>query len=259
MWRIIKTLLVTHYAFMLEYRAELLLWALAGSLPIILMGVWNQAATSGQFELSSIQFIRYFLAVFIVRQMSVVWVIYDFEKEVVEGRLSARLLQPLDPGWYHLTSHVSERLARLPFIVGMIILGFVLYPQAMWLPSLSQVFLFTVVGVLAFALRFLIQHTFAMCAFWTERAMAIEQLWFLFYLFLSGLIAPIDLFPSQLQAIIAWTPFPYLIYFPAAILIGLPVNIGQGFLAIGIWSGIFWVLNRWLWKLGLRQYSGMGA
>ncbi len=259
MWRIIKTLLVTHYAFMLEYRAELLLWALAGSLPIILMGVWNQAAAGGQFGLSSIQFIRYFLAVFIVRQMSVVWVIYDFEKEVVEGRLSARLLQPLDPGWYHITSHVSERLARLPFIVAMVILGFVLYPQAMWLPSLSQVLLFSLVGGLAFALRFLIQHTFAMCAFWTERAMAIEQLWFLFYLFLSGLIAPLELFPSQLQAVVAWTPFPYLIYFPAAILIGLPVNVGQGLLAIGVWSGIFGVLNRWLWKLGLRQYSGMGA
>jgi ABC-2 type transport system permease protein len=259
MWRIIKTLLVTNYAFMLEYRAELLLWALAGSLPIILMGVWNQAATNGQFALSAVQFIRYFLAVFIVRQMSVVWVIYDFEKEVVEGRLSSKLLQPLDPGWHHLTAHVSERLARLPFIVAMVVLGFVLYPQAMWQPSLLQIIQFVLVGVLAFFLRFLIQHTFAMCAFWTERAMAIEQLWFLFYLFLSGLIAPIELFPSQVQAVIQWTPFPYMIYFPAAILVGLPVNVGQGLLAIGVWSGIFWVLNRWLWKLGLRQYSGMGA
>jgi ABC-2 type transport system permease protein len=259
MWRIIKTLLVTQYAFMLEYRAELLLWALSGSLPIILMGVWNQAATNGQFELSAIQFIRYFLAVFIVRQMSVVWVIFEFEKEIVEGRLSAKLLQPLDPVWHHFTAHVSERLARLPFIVAMVILGFMLYPQAMWLPSLGQVLQFLLIGVLAFGLRFLIQYTFALCAFWTERAMAIEELWFLFYLFLSGLIAPIELFPAPLQAFIHWTPFPYLIYFPAAILIGLPVNMGQGFLAIGLWSGIFWVLNRWLWKQGLKQYAGMGA
>ncbi len=259
MWRIIKTLLVTQYAYMLEYRAELLLWALAGSLPIILMGIWNQAAANGQFELSAIEFIRYFLAVFIVRQMSVVWVIYEFEREVVEGRLSARLLQPLDPAWHHLTSHVSERLARLPFLVAMVVLGFVLYPQAMWLPSILQVLQFSLVVILAFGLRFLIQYTFALCAFWTERAMAIEQLWFLFYLFLSGMIAPIELFPTSLQAFIQWTPFPYMIYFPAAILVGLPVNIGQGLLAIGLWSGIFWVLNRWLWKQGLKQYSGMGA
>jgi ABC-2 type transport system permease protein len=259
MWRIIKTLLVTQYAYMLEYRAELLLWALSGSLPIILMGVWNQAATNGQFELSAIQFIRYFLAVFIVRQMNVVWVIYEFEKEVIEGRLSARLLQPLDPAWHHLTAHISERLARLPFLVGLITLGLVLYPEAVWIPNVLQILQFSVVVVLAFGLRFLMQYTFALCAFWTERAMAIEQLWFLFYLFLSGMIAPIELFPAPLQAFIQWTPFPYLIYFPAAILVGLPVNINQGFLAIGIWSGIFWVLNRWLWKQGLKQYSGMGA
>ncbi|MCY7386253.1 MAG: multidrug ABC transporter permease, partial [Microcoleus sp. CAN_BIN18] len=37
--RIAKTLLVTYYAYMVEYRAELLLWVLSGALPFILMGV----------------------------------------------------------------------------------------------------------------------------------------------------------------------------------------------------------------------------
>jgi hypothetical protein len=35
-----KTLLAVYLAYMLEYRAELFLWALAGLLPLILMGVW---------------------------------------------------------------------------------------------------------------------------------------------------------------------------------------------------------------------------
>ncbi|RMF24899.1 MAG: multidrug ABC transporter permease, partial [Cyanobacteria bacterium J083] len=40
-WVFIKarTILLAHYAHMLEYRAEILLWALSGSLPLILMGV----------------------------------------------------------------------------------------------------------------------------------------------------------------------------------------------------------------------------
>jgi hypothetical protein len=71
---------------MLEYRAELFLWALSGSLPLILMGVWTKAAQGGQFGLSPLDFTRYFLAVFIVRQFTVVWVIWEFEKEVIEGR-----------------------------------------------------------------------------------------------------------------------------------------------------------------------------
>jgi ABC-2 type transport system permease protein len=34
----------------------------------------------------------------VTRQLTVVWVIWELEKEVVQGYLSPRLLQPLDPG-----------------------------------------------------------------------------------------------------------------------------------------------------------------
>ena len=93
----IKTFLSVYYAYMLEYRAELLLWVLANSLPIIMMGVWTQASQTGQFDFGPLDFARYFISVFIVRQFTIVWVIWDFEREVVEGRLSPRLLQPIDP------------------------------------------------------------------------------------------------------------------------------------------------------------------
>jgi ABC-2 type transport system permease protein len=253
------TLLTVYYAYMLEYRAELLLWVLSGSLPFILMGVWGQAAQGGQFGLSSLDFIRYFLAAFLARQFTVVWVIWEFEREIVEGKLSFRLLQPLDPGWHHFASHVAERFARLPFAIALILLFFLLYPQAFWIPSLSNVLLSILVVMLAFILRFITQYTFAMFAFWVERANAIESFWFLFYLFLSGLIAPIQIFPPALQKIVLWTPFPYLIDFPASILVGLPVNVGQGLCVMVSWIILFFGLNRWLWRRGLKRYSGMGA
>lgn len=254
-----RVLLVSYYAYMLEYRAELFLWALSGSLPLILMGVWTQAAKSGQFGLAPVDFARYFLCVFVIRQFTVVWVIWEFEREVVEGRLSPRLLQPIDPVWHHVASHVSERLARLPFALFLIVLFFALYPQAFWIPSLSNFLLFVVAVILAFALRFLIQYTFALFAFWTERANAIENFWFLFFLFFSGMIAPLEMFPPTLREAVLLTPFPYLIHFPASLLIGLPVNIVQGFLVTLGWCALFFGFNRWLWRRGLKQYSGMGA
>ena len=254
-----RVLLIAYYAYMLEYRAELFLWALSGTLPLILMGVWTQAALGGQFGLSPVDFIRYFLAVFIIRQFTVVWVVYEFEKEVVEGKLSSRLLQPLDPVWHHVTSHLSERLARLPFALALVGLFFVLYPQAFWVPPLGNFLLFLLTLILAFALRFLIQYTFALFAFWTERATAIENFWFLFYLFLSGMIAPLEMFPASVRQVVLWTPFPYLIHFPAALLIGLPEDVVQGFVVMLSWTLLFFVVNRWLWRRGLKQYSGMGA
>ncbi|AFY46774.1 ABC-type uncharacterized transport system, permease component [Nostoc sp. PCC 7524] len=253
------TFLTVYYAYMVEYRAELILWVLSGSLPIILMGVWIKASQSGQFGLTPVDFARYFLTVFVVRQISVVWVIYEFEREVVEGKLSPKLLQPLDPVWHHVASHLSERVARIPFAVLLIVLFFFLYPQAFWLPSLRQLLLFSVAVVLAFVLRFVIQYTFAMFAFWTERANAIENFWLLFYLFLSGLIAPLEVFPEPIRQIVVFTPFPYLINFPASLLIGIPVDVARGFLSLIAWILIFLVANRWLWRAGLKRYSGMGA
>ncbi|MBE9176972.1 ABC-2 family transporter protein [Oculatella sp. LEGE 06141] len=254
-----RALLSVYYAYMLEYRAELLLWVLSGTLPLILMGVWIKASQQGQFGLSPLDFVRYFLAVFLVRQFSVVWVIWEFEREIVEGKLSFRLLQPLDPGWHHFAAHFAERFARLPFAIALVTLFFLLYPDAFWIPSLPRLLLTLLTVFMAFVLRFIMQYTFAMFAFWTERASAIEQFWFLFYLFLSGMIAPLEVFPPVMQRIVQWTPFPYMIHFPASILIGLPVNVVQGlFITLG-WMLLFFAINRWLWKKGLKQYSGMGA
>jgi ABC-2 type transport system permease protein len=147
----------------------------------------------------------------------------------------------------------------LPFIFGLVALFFFLYPEAFWLPNLSTLALFTIASACAFALQFLIQYTLAMFAFWTEKASSIQEVWFLVHLFLSGAIAPLEIFPPAVRSIALWTPFPYIINFPASILTGLKVDLIQSFGTVSIWVVVFSIVNRWLWKKGLRQYSGMGA
>ncbi|BFM40884.1 ABC-2 family transporter protein [Synechocystis sp. LKSZ1] len=255
----LKALLSVYYAQMLEYRAEIFFWILSGSLPIILMGVWVQAANSGDFPLSSVEFARYFFAVFIVRQFTNVWVIWEFEREILEGKLSFKLLQPLDPVWHHVARHLAEKVTRFPIAILLTVLFFQLYPQAFWVPRADQFFLGTLGIILSFTLYFLIQYTFALFAFWTERASAIQDLWFLFYIFLSGIVAPLDTFPEAIRDWVLLTPFPYGVYFPAAMFVGLPMPLGQSLVIITVWMILFWRLNRWLWRQGLKQYSGMGA
>jgi ABC-2 type transport system permease protein len=96
-------------------------------------------------------------------------------------------------------------------------------------------------------------------SFWTERASAIEQLWFLIYIFLSGIIAPLELFPPLVRDLVMFTPFPYMVYFPAAILIGKTVNVWQGLGVMMGWMAIALVAKQWLWAKGIKHYSGMGA
>lgn len=253
------TLLSTYYAHMLEFRAEIFLWALSGSLPIILMGVWIQASQSGDFSLKPVDFARYFFSVFLVRQFTTVWVIWEFEREVIEGKLSFHLLQPIDPAWHHVARHISEKVTRIPFLILFFGLFFLLYPDSFWLPNPLSIVLFSLTVVMAFTLNFLIQYTFAIFAFWTERASAIQQFWYLFYIFLSGIIAPLEVFPAAVREIVDWTPFPYLLHFPAALLVGLPIDFARSITILVGWAIIFFALNRWLWRKGLKQYSGMGA
>lgn len=261
LWRRARGLYLSQYAYMTEYRSELLLWALSMSLSFILMGVWFEASARADVGLSQGDVVRYFFCVFLVRQFTAVWVLWDLEQQIQKGQLSPQLLLPIDPIWKHLAGHVAERFARAPFVVGLVALFFGLYPSAFFVPSVVDALLFMVLVVAAFLLRFAIQYTVAMACFWLERASAIETLHMLFYMFASGAIAPLEAFPPGLRDAVMLTPFPYLIWLPAKALMG---TLEEGVLVRGLavmtaWFIGFVVLNRVLWRAGLRRYSSMGA
>ncbi len=259
-----RVMLVAHYALALTYRAEVFIWALSGTLPLILAGVWIEAGKSGGRPLEPEDYARYFFCTFIVRQLTLVWVVWEFEGDVVQGRLSSKLLMPIDPMCRYLAQHLSERVARIPVLGLLGGLFFVLYWEQMrgWRPGLSDLGWAALAIVGTFALRFTVQYTFGLLAFWTERAHSVEQLWYLPYLYLSGLIAPLEEFPKLLQQIVLFTPFPYLIYFPSRVMMGgdlVHFSLGQGFAVMLGWTVVVFILQRILWRLGLKHYSAMGA
>jgi ABC-2 type transport system permease protein len=255
-----RTLLSVYYAYMVEYRAELLLWALANSLSFILMGVWYEATSRGSFAVQPLEVVRYFLAVFVVRQLTVVWVIWEVEQDMQKGRLSHFLLTPLDPAWRYVASHLAERLARLPFSAALVVLFFVLYPPAFFVPDPVEALLAVAFCLVAFALRFLLQYTFALLSFWTERATNVESLVFIVYMFLSGAVAPLDVFPPAVKDVVMLTPFPYLIWVPARLVIGGgDIDVLRAALVCGAWMAALFIVNRLVWARGLRHHSAQGA
>jgi ABC-2 type transport system permease protein len=86
--RIIRVLLGSQYAHMLEYRAEIALWALSGVLPFIMLSVWSGSEARTGLGLDGVALDRYFLSAYLVRQFTVVWVVYAFEEDALLGRLS---------------------------------------------------------------------------------------------------------------------------------------------------------------------------
>lgn len=253
-----RALFMFYLAYMLEYRAEIYLWVLASVLPLILLGVWARAAEGGAFPLSRVEFIRYFIAVFVVRQFSFIWVIWEFEELVVSGNLSQQLLMPIDPVWRFLASHITERVVRLPIVLAIVGLCFVLYPEALWLPRPADLASGMLLLALAFCARFALQYMMSMLAFFSERAASIEELWFVVHMFLSGLIAPLDVYPEPVRRFTELTPFPYLIYYPVNVLLGRGAPFGRAVAVLAAWGVVAWLLQRQLWRRGLRRYSAMG-
>jgi ABC-2 type transport system permease protein len=258
------SLVGANHALMLAYRAEIYLWVLAHVLPFIMMSVWANAAAQGisNFSMSPVEYKRYFFAVFVVRQFTAAWMIYEFEYHVVEGRLSYLLLRPMNPLWNYVAAHLGEQLARFPFFLAMSVLFFVACPDALGVPRVDSVLIGVVAIYCAFALRFAMQYCFAMLTFWFERASAIDALTWLPYLFLSGLIIPLSDMPPGIDKWLRLTPFPYMIDFPARILTGklLPgAEMAQGFAILFGWFAALSFIGGILWKRGLFQYSGQGA
>lgn len=272
--RTIKAFFNAYYAMMTTYRGEIFLWAIATSMPLIMMGIWVQAGESGAFEgFSSIDAARYFIGVFIIRQLTICWVVYEFEWNVVSGRLSALLLQPCDPIWRYIMLHAGEQATRLPFSVIFIGLSLFIFPEALWgnaeqpglwLPVWWRCLLAILCGYLAFLLRFFIAYTISMAAFWIERISALEGINYLPYLFLSGLVVPLQTLPAWLQDAILWTPYPYVLWFPAQLVAAPPeamppALIARGLATIAGWLVVFGLLQRFFWHRGLKHYSAMGA
>jgi ABC-2 type transport system permease protein len=265
--RLARALWLTQYAYMLEYRAEIALWALSGVLPFIMLGLWSAAGSAAQASgLSEPELARYFLCAFVARQFSVVWVVWQFEEDAIQGRLSPYLLQPLHPLWRYVAAHQAEQATRLPFVLLMATVFFLLQPQAFAWPTPARLLLGVLAVGLAFAINFLLQSLIAALCFWTERASALERLLYIPYLFLSGLVAPLETFPEPVRAWALRTPFPLLVAFPARLLSGDPfpiaahaLSITGGFAAMALWIGVLLPLLGWVWRAGVRRYSAMGA
>ncbi|MFM8936204.1 MAG: ABC transporter permease [Vulcanococcus sp.] len=257
--RIARVLLSTQYATMLEYRAEIALWALSGVLPLIMLGVWQGSGAGAAAGWTPQGLSRYFLAAFLVRQFTVVWLIHVFEEDLLQGKLSPQLLQPLHPLWRHLAAHVAEQATRLPFVALMLGLVALVQPAALPPPVPQRLLLALLAIAAAFVLRFCLQIILTMACFWSERAAALDRLLLIPYLFLSGLVAPLDTFPPGLRAVAEATPFPLMVDFPARLLAGLPVASNAGFAAIAGWFAVLLPIGLVLWRAGLRRYSAMGA
>jgi ABC-2 type transport system permease protein len=185
---------------------------------------------------------------------------YVFEYRIREGLLSLALLKPVHPIHSDIADNVSSKLITLPIIM-LVAVGLAVAFRASISPTPWAIALFIPALLLALMVRFLLEWTLALAAFWTTRVSAINQTYFVVMLFLSGQIAPLTLLPPPIQIVAGILPFRWMIGFPVELLLGR-LTVAEALIGLGAqiaWLFVSFVIMRTVWRAGLRVYSAVGA
>jgi ABC-2 type transport system permease protein len=255
-----KTTLATMFA----YRASLLIWTIGQVLePLVYLIVWSivSNASGGSIgDYTTSQFAAYFILLMLVNLVTYTWIMYEFEYNIREGALSFALLKPVHPIHSHIADNISSKLITTPFMI-LVAAGL----TALFHPSISTtpwaIALFFPALFLAFAARFLLEWTLAQAAFWTTRVSAINQVYFVVMLFLSGQFMPLALLPFPVRVVSYLLPFRWLISFPIELVSGR-LTLNQALLGLGaqaLWLAVSYVIFRLVWRAGVKVYSAVGA
>ncbi len=259
-WAYFKTSLALQF----QYRAAMAIWMISRILePVIYLVVWTTVAEARGGRVGSFSpedFAAYYIILMLVNQFTFTWIMHEFESRIRHGFFSPLLLKPIHPIHGDIVDNVAYKVLTAVIIFPTALLLTTLFNPALHLETGTAI-LFLPALFLAFTVRFIVEWALALAAFWTTRVQAINQIYFLLSLFLSGRIAPLSLLPRPIQTLADLLPFRWIVAFPVELLLGrlTPAQIQTGFLAQTAWLLLSLGLLTLIWRRGLRRYSAVGS
>lgn len=251
-------------AIQLHYRIALVIWMIGLVLsPLVYLVVWTTVAHAKGGDVgtySAHDFAAYFIVLMIVDHITFTWVIFNADFRIRQGALSPLLLRPVHPINADIVENASFKLLMMIVIIpAAVVLSLTFGPTLH--PAPWAVVAFFPALALAAVLRFIVEWTVSLVSFWISRMAALDQMYYVVMLFLSGQVAPISLFPAPVQLVANVLPFQWMVAFPVELLLGRvsarDTVIGYGVL-LG-WIVVGYAALRFTWRQGLKQYSAVGA
>ena len=246
----------------MEYRTQTLIWMLGSLLIIVMMLVWLSISRNGPVgSYTAHDFVTYYLVGLLVRQMTAVWSSWELEAQIREGRLSPMLLRPIHPIHNEIAANWTEKIPRIIILVPLITLLLQLLPHTPieFTPINSVTFLISLFG--AWLLCFLLDYLVGMLAFWTSQALAFIQIVFALRMVFSGVLIPTELLPDQMNRVLHWLPFRYMLSFSSEIALGRvqPDTLLECLSIQYGWALLFGISVGLVWRRGMRSYGAVGA
>jgi ABC-2 type transport system permease protein len=260
--RALPALFKVGFAEAVAYRAEFLVWMLSTTMPLIMLALWSAVSREqpiGRFGQKD--FVAYFLASFIVRQLTGSWVSWQMNFEIRQGTLAMRLLRPIHPMIPYAVENLAAQPMRLVVALPMavVLLASVGTSYVPADPALWVAWALAMLG--AWLISFLSSFAIGCLAFWVESSNKVMDVWITLYFVLSGYLFPVELFSPPVAAVVSWLPFRYQL--------GLPVEImtsaygrAEAFELLfrqWLWVGVFLGAALVLWRRGLVRFAAYGG
>lgn len=248
------------------YRLNFILWRLRNVLRIAMTYfLWSSVFTSNTiaFGYNKNQIVSYVFLVLLVNSFVMSAPSNDnIGGEIGNGDLSNYLVKPFSYLKYWLTRDWASKLLNMLFAAGeFFVLYLLLRPQINLASSPVMIVVGLTMVLLGSLIYFFVTKLAVLVSFWTpENTWGLMFLFLVLYEILSGGIFPLDVLPPVLYRVLQWTPFPYMVYFPLAVLVG---KIGLEHALRILLQSVSWLLISFLlvafqWKKGLKVYSASG-
>ena len=260
--RALPTMLRVGVAETVAYRAEFLVWILTTTIPLVMLGLWRQVAEEGPFRnYSQSDFVAYFLAVLIVRNVAGSWVGWQIGEEIRTGTMSMRLLRPIHPFLALAASHVASVPFRCVVALPIAFLLLISSGSSALTSEPLQLVMLVPSLALAWLITFAIMFAIGSLAFFLTRAMGLFSLYFLLFTLLSGYLMPISLLPGPIAAIAEWLPFRFMIALPVE-LMTQQMSTARVMSLMGVqlgWTIASIALAMFVWQRGVRRFESVGG
>jgi ABC-2 type transport system permease protein len=184
-------------------------------------------------------------------------------KTIRDGEIKRYLVQPIELLSFLFWSRVAHKIAYyMVAIVPFAIVFFLCrtYFTTPWLdPGTFACFIISL--LLSFCLGFYLECCLGLIGFWMLEVSSLLFVYMLMQFFLSGHMFPLDLLPEPFSTLVGYLPIKYLAYFPAAVFLGKVTGaaLAIDMVMLVVWTAVFYVASRIMYRRGLERYSGFGG
>lgn len=247
----------------LEYRGYLVYWAILESLPFLVMFFLWQYIYIGRenvngYDLSAM--ITYYFLVYYVKQLTTNYFDWGISNKINKGYFADFLYKPIGHRLYYVGNNLAGKTIRFMVSLPVIIVMTTLLYRYLELPAADSFVYFLLAVILAAVLNMYVSYLAGYFAFWMEKADSVLYFKDTFIYYLSGSMIPLSFFGESLSGILNILPFRYLVSFPIEIYLGKVggTSLMQGFFCATLWLIVFLVLERVVYKRGIKKFSAVG-